>query len=201
MAKYSAQTYSQNGEDGIIAEIFRRIGTHNRTFVEIGIESGQQNNTRLLIEAIVDITNVDDLLDRASIPMELDFLSLDIDYGTSHVWKALQRRVRVACIEYNAALPPSIALEVPHDPSGKWDGTNWFGASLKALERTGEEKLLHLVGCDLLGVNAFFVTQTEAKGQFRAPFTAETHWEPLRLQKLRHLGHPPSEQARRWIAL
>lgn len=43
--------YSQNDEDGIIQEIFRRIGTTDRTFVEFGVESGVECNTvKLLIE-------------------------------------------------------------------------------------------------------------------------------------------------------
>ena len=44
------QVYSQNNEDGIISEIFRRIGTKNLTFVEFGVGDGQQKNTRLLLE-------------------------------------------------------------------------------------------------------------------------------------------------------
>jgi len=36
------QVYSQNNEDGIISEIFRRIGTKNRSFVEFGVGDGQK---------------------------------------------------------------------------------------------------------------------------------------------------------------
>ena len=42
--------FSQSDEDGIIAEIFRRIGVKNRRFIEFGCETGQENNTRLLLE-------------------------------------------------------------------------------------------------------------------------------------------------------
>ncbi len=42
------QIYSQTGEDGIINHIFQKIGTSNKTFVEIGIEDGRQCNTALL---------------------------------------------------------------------------------------------------------------------------------------------------------
>jgi hypothetical protein len=37
--------HSQNDEDGIVLEIFRRIGIQNRTFVEIGAGNGTENNS------------------------------------------------------------------------------------------------------------------------------------------------------------
>ena len=37
--------YSQNDEDGIIQEIFARIGGKCRTFVEFRVENGLENNT------------------------------------------------------------------------------------------------------------------------------------------------------------
>jgi hypothetical protein len=40
---------SQNGEDGIIAEIFSRIGCTDRIFVEIGAGDGLVNNTAYLL--------------------------------------------------------------------------------------------------------------------------------------------------------
>lgn len=43
------QVFSQNGEDGIIAEIFNRIGVTNKFFVEFGVENGLEcNSTNLL---------------------------------------------------------------------------------------------------------------------------------------------------------
>jgi hypothetical protein len=43
------RSFSQNDEDGILQEIFRPIGTANRTFVEFGVQDGLQTNTRLLL--------------------------------------------------------------------------------------------------------------------------------------------------------
>jgi hypothetical protein len=44
---YEKRILSQNGEDGIISELFSRI-PHERRFVEIGVEDGAQCNTALL---------------------------------------------------------------------------------------------------------------------------------------------------------
>src|SRR5213595_496662 len=51
LLRYGYKVYSQNDEDGIIAEIFRRIGTTDRRFVEFGVETGIQcNSVKLLVE-------------------------------------------------------------------------------------------------------------------------------------------------------
>lgn len=47
--RYEFQAFSQFGEDGIIQEIFRRIGTTNRYFVEFGVETGVETNTTYLL--------------------------------------------------------------------------------------------------------------------------------------------------------
>lgn len=46
---YGAQVNSKNYEDGMIQEIFRRIGTKNKVFVEIGVGDGTENNTAFLL--------------------------------------------------------------------------------------------------------------------------------------------------------
>ena len=49
---FERRVYSQNGEDGIMAELFSRI-PNNRYFVEIGVEDGQQCNAACSL-AIMD---------------------------------------------------------------------------------------------------------------------------------------------------
>jgi hypothetical protein len=43
--RHETQIYSQNGEDGITAEILRRVGVASQRFVEIGVGNGLENNT------------------------------------------------------------------------------------------------------------------------------------------------------------
>lgn len=50
LERHGCSVYSQNDEDGILAEIFRRIGTSDRRFLEFGVEGGLENNTLCLLE-------------------------------------------------------------------------------------------------------------------------------------------------------
>jgi len=49
LPRHAFQVNSQNGEDGIIREIFRRIGASGRDFVEVGVGDGTENNTAFLL--------------------------------------------------------------------------------------------------------------------------------------------------------
>jgi len=49
LTRYESKVFSQGGEDGVIQEIFRRIGTTNEVFCEFGSADGVENNTALLV--------------------------------------------------------------------------------------------------------------------------------------------------------
>ncbi|MEK6237619.1 MAG: hypothetical protein N2C14_23170, partial [Planctomycetales bacterium] len=49
LRRHEARVFSQNGEDGIIQEIFRRVGTTNKQFVEFGVQHGGECNCRRLV--------------------------------------------------------------------------------------------------------------------------------------------------------
>jgi hypothetical protein len=44
LASHELRVFSQNGEDGVLAEILRRIGAPSRYFIEFGVESGREGN-------------------------------------------------------------------------------------------------------------------------------------------------------------
>lgn len=51
LERHGRKVYSQNDEDGILEEIFRRIGVASRSFVEFGVTDGRESNTlKLLLE-------------------------------------------------------------------------------------------------------------------------------------------------------
>lgn len=49
LVPFGRKIFSQNDEDGILIEIFRRIGTTNKTFIEFGCGDGIENNSYALL--------------------------------------------------------------------------------------------------------------------------------------------------------
>lgn len=215
------KVYSQNHEDGMIAEVFRRIGEGSRRFIEFGVEDGLECNSTFLVlqgwsgawiegspvsakaagehftgypvnivNSYITVENADAMIADLAGGPELDMLSIDIDSIDYWVWDAIRTvRPRLVVIEYNAALPPHVRKTVPIDAAMAWDGSNYYGASLGALEALGRGKGYSLVGCTLAGVNAFFVRDDLVADHFCAPFTAENHYEPARYYLSAASGH------------
>ena len=181
---YEMQIYSQNGEDGIIGAIFKKIKTTNRFFVEFGVGSGRECNTLLLFaqgwkgllmdlgysnpkiglyQEIVTAENVNFLFKKYQVPLEFDLLSIDIDRNDFYVWMALNYRPRVVVIEFNGTLGPLEDKVVLYDPHAPWDFTNYFGASLLALYKLGRKKGYSLLYADRRGTNLFFIREDVLK--------------------------------------
>jgi hypothetical protein len=224
LLRYQSQVCSQNGEDGIIHEIFLRVGITNRIFAEVGVGTGSENNTAFLLSqgwngfwidgdnaflgalenrgdlqngclkwlvSFVSRENIAGLFEQLGVPSEFDFLSLDIDQNSYYAWEGLANfRPRVVVVEYNAAVPPNIAWKVRYSPDRIWNGTQNFGASLKAFEILGRQFGYSLVGCEFTGANAFFVRDDLLADKFAEPFTAENHYEPPRYSMLHRRSHP-----------
>ncbi|QJW99910.1 FkbM family methyltransferase [Frigoriglobus tundricola] len=143
------------------------------------------------VQAIVTSTNIENLLEANGVPTEFDVLSIDIDGNDYWVWSAIRRwRPRVVVIEYNASFPPPRKWVMQEDPTHRWNGTNYFGASLASLAALGRAKGYTLVATDSRGVNAFFVRdELVAADRFLDPVAAY-HYSPPRYGP--HLGgHPP----------
>jgi len=228
LERYGFKVYSQNDEDGIIQEIFDRIGTGPRTFVEFGVENGLENNTlKLLLEgwnglwiegsaqcvaqintkfrdvisdgrlrvkaAFIDRDNINGLIG-AYFTGEIDLLSIDIDGNDIYILEAINVvQPRVIIVEYNGKFPPPMSIAQRYNPNHRWSGTDYSGASLEAITKVAARKGYSLVGCGIIGVNAFFIRNDLLGDKFLAPFTAENHYQPARyfLSQTFIAGHSP----------
>ena len=52
LTRYELRVYSQNGEDGVLAEILRRIGAGRREFVDFGAQRGLEGNCVALADVL-----------------------------------------------------------------------------------------------------------------------------------------------------
>lgn len=228
LTRFSYKGYSQFGEDGIINEIFNRIGVTNKTFVEFGVGDGMENNTTFQLvvnnwrgfwiegsstfyqqictafatyisesrlgvkNSFITAENIEQLLGEMEVPEEIDLLSIDIDGNDYHVWSSIKRyRPRVVIVEYNGSFGSNAVKVMPYEATHIWDGTNFFGASLKAFENLGQEKGYSLVACDLAGINAFFVRNDLLGDAFQKPYSAGFHYEQPRYYLRYFGGHQP----------
>mgnify|MGYP001127335787 FL=1 len=174
LENYGYRVYSQNDEDGIINEIFKRIGTTNKEFIEFGVQDGLECNSHYLLHkgwkglwiegsknyhnkinnkfrpaikkgmlkicnAFITKNNINSLIEKNAFGnLEPDFLSIDIDGNDWYIWNAITViNPRVVCIEYNGKFPPDYSWKQAYNEHHVWDGSDWQGASLKALEILG----------------------------------------------------------------
>ena len=229
LLKYGFKAYSQADEDGIIQEIFRRIGVTNEIFIEIGVGDGLENNTLFLLlkgwqgawiegnaklvkaiqhkfaplqnngrlkikSAWVQKDNINSLIDDCGLPEEVDLLSLDIDGNDYHVLENIvPLKTRVLVVEYNSKLPPPVKWVMGYNPEHQKTNTDYFGASLKSFEQLLLKRGYLLVGCNIVGVNAFFVRKDLVEEHFHADFSVENHYEPQRYWLINAFssGFPP----------
>jgi hypothetical protein len=181
LSKYENQTFSQNGEDGVIKAIFDTIKTTNKLYVEFGVENGNQCNTRLLREKydwsglsmdggysnpkrglhkeFITRENILKLFLKYKIPKTFDLLSVDIDYNDLYVLQEIltKHNPRVIVSEFNGQLDGDSDQIVIYDPMYMWDRTNYANASFKSYKQLLDDNNYTIVYVEKMGVNLFAV--------------------------------------------
>ena len=189
LTKFGFKAYSQSDEDGIIQEIFSRIGITNRIFVEFGVGGGTENNTLYLLKSgweglwiecdlnncnsikekfkntlnkrlflaqqIITKDNINEIISKYYTG-DIDLLSVDIDGNDLYVLDAINCiQPKVIICEYNEKFRPPLKWSIKYDENHKWDGTDYHGASLAAINDVLTKKNYKLVCCNITGVNCF----------------------------------------------
>ncbi|KAJ3119636.1 hypothetical protein HK098_005286 [Nowakowskiella sp. JEL0407] len=181
----SYHEFSQTYTDSLLQVIYQNIGTTNKYYVEFGTENGLQTNTRYLREKrgwmgllmdggyadttinlrteLITKSNIMGLFKKYQVPQEFDLLSLDIDYNTYWVWKAINHKIyrpRVIVLEYNADWSTSFDSEMVATKDCErcvWDGSVYQGANARALWKLGRDHGYTLVYMENTHVNLYFI--------------------------------------------
>jgi len=212
---FGFKVFSQTDEDGIINEIFNRIGTTNKQFLEFGANTRFNNTTYLLMKGwegvwlessekkvnnikkkysllikngklkiykkTITASNVNKEIKSLNLNKFIDLLSLDIDGNELYVLNKLKTiSPRVIVVEYNAKFPPPIRKSIKYDPKFIWKYDDYFGTSLQLLEDNLKNFGYVLVGCNILGVNAFFIKKKLVQNKFPKNTTAKFHYQKFR---------------------
>jgi len=181
--RFEKKIFSQNGEDGITIKLLEMIYDVHDTnyYVEFGVESGRECNTRILREKYgwkglqmdggfqnlsinlqqeyITKENILELFKKYSVPSVINLLSVDIDFNDFYCLHQILTTYTCDIIvcEYNGAHYPNEDKIVRYDPNGRWDNTNYFGASLLSFYKLCNRYNYTLVYCNANGTNAFFI--------------------------------------------
>lgn len=161
---------SQKGQDSLIQYTFNSVvGTTNKYYVEFGAMDGYQLcNTSylrehqgwngLLLEGnsnvfkdnldinlhIEKITkdNICNLFKKFDVPIEHDFLCIDMDGVDYWITKAILEgnyRPRVIMVETNVRFEPEESFVLKYDENWIWNGIDWYGGSPYAFKKLFNE--------------------------------------------------------------
>jgi len=158
---------SEMGQDGIIEEIFKNIGTTNKFYVEFGfktpsfnteyanvrnlhlthgwrgllMDGGNENPDINLHQHLLSYTNIVPLFKQYGVPTELDYLSIDVDSIDLWLMKALLEggyRPRAMQIEYNCHFPYDSTITHMEEWT-PYPGTLFYGVALGAVRLVAEQ--------------------------------------------------------------
>ena len=226
---FENKIFSQNGEDGITIKLIELIyngDNDNKFFVEFGVENGYECNTRILREnynwnglqmdggyeddrinlrkEFIMKENIIELFVKYNVPQNINLLSVDIDFNDFYCLKEILAvyTCDIIICEYNASHSANEDKVVIYNKNEKWDHlSNYFGASLLAIDKLAKKYNYSLIYCNANGVNCFFVHNDiieSKKLQFKDIGDVEKIYKP---PKYRHgsNGHPEDLYNRQYI--
>jgi hypothetical protein len=188
--------YSQGGQDGVLNAIFNQIGIEHYCCMEFGARDGfdlsntanlaiNKNFRRILVDAEPKAARVskafitkDNINDIVNPSYQLDYLSIDLDGNDYWVWEAIENKPRVVSIEFNSKFRNDESVAIEYNENHTWDGDDYYGASLAAMKKLGNEKgytLVHRVSA----LDAFFVRNDLIDENYTPPTLDELLPKPI----------------------
>ena len=114
----------------------------------------------------VNLNNIVDLIKKGLNEIgesKLDVISLDLDGNDYYFLKKIIKnnyKPKLFIVEYNAKFAPPIKWQIEYKNDHKWNGDDYFGASLTTYNDFFEQNGYKLLCCNAhTGANAFFIKQ------------------------------------------
>lgn len=172
--------FSQFGEEPLYDFIFKNIGNKNKFLVDFGAGGlGQSmSNSRYLLNKgwkgllmdgegdpnkdikteFITQENIIELFKKYKVPLEFDFLSIDIDGNDYWVLKEILSiySPRVICAEFNGTIPIGVSKAMRYNPIHSWGNNDYYGFSFEAGKKLGHEYDYSVV-FQLHSTNMYFV--------------------------------------------
>jgi|SRR3972149_7422453 len=148
--------YSQFGEEPLFDFIFDNIGTTNKFLVDFGAGGlgCKMSNSRYLMEKgwkglrmdgepdpdtdikkeFITQENIVSLFEKYKVPLEFDFLSIDIDGNDFWVLGKILEKYspRLIVAEFNGTIPNGISKVMKYNPNHSWESNDYYGFSFEA---------------------------------------------------------------------
>jgi hypothetical protein len=172
--------FSQFGEEPLYDFIFKNIGVTNKFLVDFGAGGlGQSmSNSRYLLNKgwkgllmdgegdpnkdikteFITQENIIELFEKYKVPLEFDFLSIDIDGNDYWVLKEILAKYspRFICAEFNGTIPIGVSKAMRYNPTHSWGENDYYGFSFEAGKKLGHE-YDYAVVFQLHSTNMYFV--------------------------------------------
>lgn len=168
------------------------------------MDGGHENLSINLRKEFITKDNIVELFKKYNVPSKINLLSVDIDFNDFYCLNQILANYQCDIIicEYNATHLPNEDKVIIYESTGKWDGTNYFGMSLLALDKLAKKYNYSLIYCDKRGVNAFLVhNDIIRKNQlsFRNMGNAAALYKPPKYSNGPNGGHPQDTLNRKYI--
>ena len=104
------------------------------------MDGSNENNSINLHKEFITRENIIYLFKKYKVPKHINLLCIDLDFNDYYILRKIlpEYRTDIIICEYNSSHKPYEDKVVKYDANYMWDGTNYFGASLLAFQKLGE---------------------------------------------------------------
>jgi mannosyltransferase OCH1-like enzyme len=161
------------------------------------------NNEKTIKKEFIMKENVVNLFKKYNVPHHINLLSIDIDFNDFYCLHEIIKNYRsdIIICEYNATHLVGDCKIIIYDKNGKWDGSNYFGASLLSFNKLLTMYNYSLVYCENMGVNAFFIHNDNLKDhRFKNVGDINKLYKPAKYGNGPNGGHIQDKYNRRFLS-